>query len=169
MEYYENGGLAAARLAWAQEDENPSPYGVIVDDTDPGFVKTGPWSGWRTADEGYGGHLTWTWNKHELTRYQWPGPNYGVWHPNLIPGRYEVLVYVPYRYTTSLEAGYVITHRDGHARRIVDQSANGDRWVSLGVYWFRGDHEDQVALNNVTYEADHSRLLAFDAVKWVPR
>lgn len=172
MEYYENRGLAAARLTWEPVGPEPAPpatNSVIVDDTDPGFVRTGPWIGWQTADEGYGGHLTWSWNTGSLVRWQWPGPNYGRWTPDLGPGRYEVFVFVPERYSTSSQAHYMIEHRDRVVTRTVDQSANGDRWVSLGTYWFSGGGQESVSLGTPTSEVHHSRLLAFDAVKWVPR
>jgi hypothetical protein len=51
----------------------------------------------------------------------------------------------------------------------VDQSANGNRWVSLGTYWFHGTRDDYVSLADVTYEPRLSRLIAFDAAKWEPR
>jgi hypothetical protein len=51
----------------------------------------------------------------------------------------------------------------------VDQSANGGRWVSLGTYRFRGNRSDYVSLADVTFEPYLSRLIAFDAVKWVSR
>lgn len=170
MAYYENGGVAAARLTWEREGENPPPPdGVIVDDTDHGFVKGGPAFSWGTAAEGHGGHLTWARNKAWAVRNQWPGYNWGRWYPALMPGRYEVFVYVPERYTTSAKARYWVKHRDGLTLRVVDQSANGNRWVSLGTYWFNGDGEDRVSLATPTHEPDRSRLLAFDAVKWVAR
>jgi len=172
MEYYENRGLAAARLTWERVGPEPSPPAtgtVIVDDTDPGFVRTGPWCDWQTADEGYGGHLAWSWNTGWLVRWQWPGPNMGRWTPDLAPGRYEVFAYVPERYSTSSQARYVVAHRDGRVARIIDQSTSGDTWVSLGTYWFGSDGEECVSLSTPTREVDRSRLLAFDAVKWVPR
>ncbi len=169
MEYYENGGVAAARLTWEREGGNPPADGIIVDDTDPGFVKGGPASGWQTATEGYGGDLTWARNKAWAIRHHWPGYNWGRWYPEPTPGRYEVFVYIPERYTTSSEGRYWVKHRGGFTLRVVDQSANGDRWVSLGTYWLNGDGEDRVSLATPTHEVHRSRLLAFDAVKWVPR
>jgi hypothetical protein len=53
--------------------------------------------------------------------------------------------------------------------RRVNQSANGDRWVSLGTYRFRGTRDDHVSLADVTFERYVSRLVGFDAVKWEPR
>jgi len=53
--------------------------------------------------------------------------------------------------------------------RQVNQSANGDHWLSLGIYRFRGDGDDYVPLADITSERYVSRLIAFDAVKWEPR
>jgi hypothetical protein len=168
MEYYENGGVAAAQLTWERVDENPpppSPGDVIVDDADPGFMKGGAASAWRTAREGYGGGLVWTWNNDRVrSNYNW-----GRWVPNLTPGRYEVFAYIPDRYTTTARARYWISHRHGYTLRVVDQSANGGQWVSLGTYFFGGDRADYVSLADVTFEPYLSRMIAFDAVKWVPR
>jgi hypothetical protein len=168
MEYYENGGLAAARLTWERiggTTPPPDPHAIIVDDTDPGFVRGGVAGGWRTAAEGYGNRLTWTRN-NDYARYNY---NWARWYPGLTPGRYEVFVYIPYRYTTTSAARYWVSHRDGYTLRVVDQSVNGDRWVSLGTYWFRGTQTDYVSLADVTYERRLSRLIGFDAVKWVSR
>jgi len=166
MEYYENTGFAVAQLSWARVDgPPPQPGAVIVDDTDPGFVKGGSWTGWRTASEGYGGHLTWTQNNDRV----WSGYNWARWYPDLVAGWYEVLVYIPERYTTTSWARYWIAHAGGFASRVVDQSASGSRWVSLGTYHFDGTRGDYVSLSDVTYEPRLSRLVAFDAMKWEPR
>ena len=169
MEYYESGGVATARLMWEQAGQDPTPGAtgaVTVDDTDPGFIKGGSWTGWRTAAEGYGDRLTWTKNNdRRRANYNW-----ARWCPDLEPGRYEVFVYIPERYTTSAQARYWVSHRDGHSIHLVDQSANGSQWVSLGTYWFSGTHaRDGVSLSDVTYEPYVTRLIAFDAVKWVPQ
>jgi len=144
----------------------PTPTGtVIVDDTDTGFVKNGSPTGWHTAAEGYGDLLTWTRNNDQVrSNYNW-----ARWYPDLASARYEVFVYVPERYSTTSGARYWVTHRDGYTLRLVDQAANGNRWVSLGTYWFRSTRDDHVSLSDVTYEPYVSRLIAFDAVKWVPR
>lgn len=148
-------------------NERPAPSGtVVVDDSDGGFVRSGSVTGWRTAAEGHRGRLTWTWNNdQERANY-----NRARWNAGLVAGRYEVLVYIPERYSTTSKAHYRVSHRDGSTLQIVDQSANGDRWVSLGTYWFSGVYpQDYVSLSDVTYEPYVSRLVAFDAVKWVPR
>jgi hypothetical protein len=53
--------------------------------------------------------------------------------------------------------------------RIVNQSAYSNQWVSLGTYRFQGNRNDCVSLADVTYEPYLSRLIAFDAAKWVSR
>ncbi|MBN1137054.1 MAG: hypothetical protein JXM73_10730 [Anaerolineae bacterium] len=163
LEYYENTGGAVARLSWAKTGGAPGT--VIVDDRDSGFVKGGSASGWHIAYEGYNGRLYWTKNNDTVR----PNYNWVRWYPSLAAGRYEVFVYIPDKYTTTARARYWVSHAGGYTLKVVDQSANGDRWVSLGTYQFRGTHDDYVSLADVTYEPYLSRLIAFDAVKWVPR
>jgi hypothetical protein len=168
LQYYENGGLAVAKLSWDGEDGEPTPPPsgtVIVDDTDAGFVKGGPASGWRYEQEGYNDRLTWTYNNYSAGYYY----NWARWYPDLQARRYEVFVYVPYRFTTTAHARYWVRHAHGYSLRVVDQSAQGDRWVSLGTYTFTGTSNDYVSLADVTFEPYRSRLIGFDAVKWEPR
>jgi hypothetical protein len=166
MEYFEHGGLASAWLTWDRDGGSPSPSpGVIVDDGDRGFVTGGSTSGWRTVAEGYAGRLMWTRN-NDYARHNY---NWARWYPDLAPGRYEVFAYIPYRYSTTSSARYWVRHANGHTLRIVNQSASGDRWVSLGTYRFAGDGSEYASLSDVTYEARLTRLVAFDAAKWEPR
>jgi hypothetical protein len=168
LEYYEHGGFAVAKLHWEGGDGPPPPPPggtVIVDDRDAGFTKGGSASGWRYVAEGYNGSLTWTRNNdYARSNYNW-----ARWYPHLQARYYEVYVYIPYRYTTTSSARYWVRHANGYTLRIVNQSANGDRWVSLGTYRFTGDGSEYVSLSDVTYEARVSRLIGFDAVKWEPR
>jgi hypothetical protein len=164
METCEHTGVAVARLRWTRVGDAP-PGEVIVDDGAAGFVKGGAAAAWHAAAGGHGGDLLWTWNNDRVR----PSYNWACWYPNLTPGRYEVLVYVPERHSTTSDARYWVSHRGGYSLCPVDQSANGGRWVSLGTYWFRGSRQDYVSLADVTFEPYLSRLLAFDAVKWVAR
>lgn len=165
MEYYENKGQAVAKLSWELIGKASAGHTVIVDDADSGFVKGGAATGWRVVGEGFGGSLTWTRNN------DWKRPyyNWARWYPKLFAGRYEVFVFIPERYTTTTSAKYWISHADGYTSRIVDQSTTGSRWISLGTYRFAGTDRDYVSLNDVTGEPRLSRLIAFDAVKWVAR
>jgi hypothetical protein len=168
MEYFENTGLATAKLSWTRDGSGTPPPGgsVIVDDNGPGFIAGGSSTSWRTVDnEGYDDRLLWTWNNDRVrSNYNW-----ARWSPGLTAGRYEVFVYIPDRYTTTGSARYWVSHRDGYTLRTISQSANGGQWVSLGTYWFRGTTADYVSLSDVTYETYVSRLIAFDAVRWDPR
>ncbi|MCD4738025.1 MAG: hypothetical protein K8R89_02035 [Anaerolineae bacterium] len=164
LQYYENGGHAVAQLAWNGEDPSPSD-GVIVDENDPGFVKGGTANGWRTVNEGHGGRMLWTYN-NSGGGYNY---NWARWYPNLSPAYYEVFVFIPYRYTTTAQARYWVRHTNGYKLRIVNQSTQGDQWVSLGTYYFSGDGSEYVSLADVTYEPYRTRLIGFDAVKWVQR
>ncbi|MBS3784184.1 MAG: hypothetical protein KGY78_07050 [Anaerolineae bacterium] len=168
IEYYENQGFATAQLSWDGDGGPPPPPAggtVIVDDRDAGFTKGGAAAGWRYVDEGYNNSLTWTRNNdYARSNYNW-----ARWYPQLQSRYYEVFAFIPYRYTTTSHARYWVRHADGYTLRIVDQSAQGDRWVSLGTYRFRGDGSGYVSLSDVTYEPRVTRLLAFDAVKWEPR
>ena len=164
MEYYENAGGAVARLRWEKADA-PRPGEVVVDDTDSGFVKGGSAGGWHTAAEGYGNRLTWTRNNDRAR----PNYNWARWYPKLAAGRYEVMAFIPERYTTTGGARYWIAHANGYVLRVVDQSANGGRWISLGTYRFNGVPNEYVSLSDATYESRLTRLIAFDAVKWAPR
>jgi hypothetical protein len=170
MEYYENGGAASARLTWTRIGNEPPPPPppvgqVVVDDSDPGFVQGGTSAYWHTAWYGQGGSLTWTKNNDRVRpRYNW-----ARWYPGLQAGYYEVFVYIPEQYATTTNARYWISHHGGFTLRNVNQAANGGRWVSLGTYWFSGQGGEYVSLADVTYEPYVSRLIAFDAVKWVPR
>lgn len=166
MEYYENTGVAAARLTWTRVSDEPSPPGVIVVvDDDPCFVRGGLSTAWHAAEGGYEGSVTWTRNNNR-PRFNY---NWARWYPDLQQGRYEVLVYVPEYHATTGNALYWVAHYDGYTLRRVNQAANGGRWVSLGTYRFQGTKGEYLSLADVTYEPYLSREIAFDATKWVPR
>lgn len=163
LQYYENAGQAVAQLSWQPVGSGAET--IIVDDKDAGFVRGGSPTGWRTANEGYNGRLYWTYNNDRVrANYNW-----ARWYPTLNAGRYEVFVYIPDRYTTTANARYWVVASGRFNLRVVNQSANGGRWVSLGTYTFRGDGSEYVSLADVTYEPYLSRLIAFDAVKWERR
>lgn len=163
LQYYENAGQAVAQLSW--QPTSGSTSAIIVDDKDAGFVRGGSPTGWRTVNEGHNGRLYWTYNNDKVrANYNW-----ARWYPTLTAGRYEVFVYIPDRYTTTANARYWVVASGSFNLRVVNQSANGGRWVSLGTYTFRGDGSEYVSLADVTYEPYLSRLIAFDAVKWERR
>ncbi len=168
MQYFENYGLAVAKLSWQKDgvtpDPDPTPSGtVIVDDRDAGFVKGGAAAGWRYVSEGFNGTLTWTYNNYNVQPYY----NWARWYPTLSAGWYEIYVHIPDRYSTTAQARYWVSHSGGYTLKIVNQSTTGNQWVSLGTYYFDGLGGEYVSLADVTYEPYRTRLIAFDAVKWV--
>jgi len=166
MEYYEHTEVAGARLTIERVGgEPPPPVGIVVDDGDAGFTKGGAMRYWSSAGGGHAGDFLWTRNNDSLRiNYNW-----ARWSPQLLPGRYEVMVYVPANYATTAQARYWISHQGGYTLRLLDQGANGGRWASLGMYQFRGTSQDYVSLADVTFEPWLSKYIAFDAVMWVPR
>ena len=173
MEYFEARGGAVARLRWDRVNlpstppppPPPSGNAVIVDTNDRGFVKGGDPTGWRSETEGYGGNLLWSKNNDRVN----PNYNWSRWYPTLAPGRYEVFVYIPHRFTTTGNARYWISHQGGQTLQPINQSAYSEQWVSLGTYTFRGTQDDYISLSDVTFEPRLSRLITWDAVKWEPR
>jgi hypothetical protein len=164
MEYFENTGFAAAALSWVPIGNAEQSRITLVDDTDAEFQRITGATDWQTEPEGYGNRLTWT----RVNAAPQSDTNTGRWLPRLANGRYEVFVYIPDRYTTTSKASYVISSRAGRATRVVNQSANPARWLSLGTYNFYGDNRDYVELSDYTGEAGRL-LMAFDAVRWEPR
>lgn len=170
VEYYDASGKAVAKLRWeavggTSPTPQPQPGEIVVEETSTGFQRGGASTGWRSANEGSGGKLTWTRN-NDVERQNY---NYARWYPSLTARRYEVFVFIPYRYTTTTSAKYWVSHKDGLTSVVVNQATNGDKWVSLGTYTFQGTNADYVSLNDITGETRLSTLIAFDAMKWVPR
>ncbi|MCB8960775.1 MAG: hypothetical protein H6651_10710 [Ardenticatenales bacterium] len=161
LEYCEMYGLAVAKMTRTKLDVGE----IVVDNSSAGFVKGGSTTGWHSESEGYGGSLLWTQN-NDMARYNY---NWARWYPSVGAGLYEVYVYIPDRFTTTAQARYWISHRDGFTLRIVNQSGYSDSWVSLGTYQFQGTSADYVSLADVTYEPYMTRLIGYDAIKWVPR
>lgn len=184
LDYFELTGRAALRLDY-QNANAPTPTAtatrpviasatptpgsvpgeVIVDDGATGFIKGGPPSGFRIEAEGYNGQLTWTQNND----VQRPDYNFARWYPTLTARNYEVFAYIPDRFTTTRRAKYSISHRDGLTAVTIDQTLYSNAWVSLGTYPFTGTPGDYVGLTDITGETVLSTVLAFDAVKFVPR
>ncbi len=163
VHYYENTGFATIKFWW---NPGPTPPGevIIVDELSPGFTWGGPLRGRRSAPVGYGGHTYWTRNATYNLE------NYGIWRPSLPrPGYYEVFAFIPRQYANTTRARYRIFHAGQRHDKIVNQALYADRWVSLGTYYFNARGNEFVFLGDNTGEPYLSRLIAFDAVKFVPK
>ena len=83
-------------------------------------------------------------------------------------GDWEVFVFIPSAGTTN-NGTYVITHNGTNDTVMIDQAANQNKWVSLGVFNFAGHGEEYITLSSNTGEPNGQTRVAYDAVgiKWV--
>ena len=98
--------------------------------------------------------------------------NYGRWTPHLTaPREYQVLVHIPERYGNSTRVRYRVLHDGQRHDQIVNQNHYNGEWVSLGTYYFNAANigKEFVLVYDNTREPPASRMIAFDAVKFVPR
>ncbi len=181
VEYYEHTQYASIVVWWSGDGFEPPPSpgpgpgpgpdpgpggAIIVDNTDSGFLWGGPLRSQHVAQEGVGGSTYWTYNGVVNP------VNYGRWTPRLAAARdYEVLVHIPKRYATSTQVRYRILHNGERHDRIVNQNKYSDQWVSLGTYHFNAANigKEFVLVYDNTREPYASHMIAFDAVKFVPR
>jgi len=158
MEYFEQTGVAVARLTWHPA---AAPTEIIVDDLSPQFTRGGPF---HQAAIGYNSHIYWTRNATSVQE------NWGRWKPVLpVAGQYEVFVYIPSNYATTRFARYSTFHNGKWKTVTVNQYIYSDAWVSLGTFDFNASGNEFVFLNDVTGEPYLLRQIAWDAVKWVYR
>ncbi len=141
-------GDAAARPAAAGAAE------IVVDD--PQAQVTGSLA--STTRCGHGGGTRWALTRSGTARGELR------WQTALQPGSYEVFAYVPYCYSTTGSARYVIAHAGGETAVALDQAKAAQGWHALGRYTFGA--QGSVTLSSRTGEARSLRI-AFDAVKWV--
>lgn len=135
---------------------------VIIDDSSSLLLLTGPAEGWRTAPYGYKGSTHWTYCTDEGVS------NSAKWMPSLLTGYYEVFVFVPEHKAGTTQAQYRVFHNGSEDVVIVSQANYANEWVSLGKYWFAGDWQEYIYLDDNTGEPRSSNTtIAFDAVKFL--
>lgn len=149
------GGLGATVAA--------EPDAIVVDDGGEGYSGEAAIQ-WYDADCGLNGRHAWTYGTADPAqsenRARWAAQLPGV-------GFYEAFAYIPACGHPATQAARYRVLYDGVARDVaIDQSAAGDRWVSLGLYHVN-DPAVAVELSDVT--GDDGRAVRVDAVKWLPR
>ncbi len=143
------------------EVQVPNEYLVMVDDGDPGFVRTGGTT-WLSQN-GIGGDLVWA------------SPTEGEadavveWHPDLpADGVYEVQVFCPEGLATFPSALYGIGGLDEPVVVLVDQTRYQGQWASLGIYAFKAGKGAFVRLDNHAMNVPGvDEVVGFDAVRWM--
>jgi hypothetical protein len=99
---------------------------IIIDNTDPGFAKTGVWY-----------NSTLTGFNQSSTLYANGGGATATWTPTLpTTGRYAVYVWFPAYSNSDTAATYTVTSADGSSNVVVNQQQYAGKWRSLGIFDF---------------------------------
>ena len=142
------------------------PEGRVLDERDGCYLAGGDPKYWRREARGYDGDLEWTMTT-DLDREA----NYAIWRIDIAePGRYDVQVYLDGgEFGRSRQARYVLQHAGARDEIVIDQSAAGEGFVSLGEFDFAAGGDQHLMLGDNTGEpgADQVSLL-YDAVQILP-
>lgn len=120
-----------------------SPLEITVDNHDQGFLSSTAWKSSR-RHKGYAGRdykIHQVSAEMDVAKWQAPLPD---------SGKYEVFARWTAAENRTAAAPYLVFHRDGVSKVTIDQSQNGNKWVSLGVYDFQSGAMTRVALSNWT-------------------
>lgn len=157
----------AVAMALERLGPGASSLATVVDDDDPAFTRFGPADFWQQWPQGYAGGAVWTYCETNKT------VNSARWSPGALPaGMYQVQAFVspesndlPKPFTEA--ARYRIVHAGTEASVSVNQVSADGGWLDLGTYYFEG-RDEYVELADQTGEPGGSRVVMFDAVRWLP-
>ncbi len=137
---------------------------VIVDDKDSGFVRANT-SSPNWASRGSGGYESsyWrSWNTQDTPTRS------ATWKTELsCSGKWKVIAFIPYWWSTSKNATYTIYRAGGSSVVHLNQSTNRGEWANLGTYRFNKSPGAKVYLPSNTGETVRTTNLAYDAIKFV--
>ncbi len=127
----------------------------IVDNADYNFSMVGIWATSAATSGFYGSNY--------LEAAGGTGSKIAMWDAELTggPGSYEVFVWYAASSNHATNAPFTINHDGESDTVLVDQTINGDQWVSLGTYDFADNDEE-----NVTLSDDADAYVIADAVKF---
>jgi murein DD-endopeptidase MepM/ murein hydrolase activator NlpD len=163
------------------------PGALAVDNGAPGFSSVG--DTWQTATPGYGGSTLYAPSRlgaDESRPWELRSPSLppvALWQPELPPGRYRVLAFIPFvaqgaetlpsfapfRWSStahSQDVRYLVAHAGGQSEVVVDQSLYSNDWADLGTYEFDADTRSYVALSSLAELRDYG--VWADAIVWLP-
>jgi len=110
-------------------------------------------------------------NHHWYTKTRDTGSStrcYAKWTPDIPEyGNYEILAYIPELNNAANNASYIIQNAKGRDNVIIDQAAQKNKWVSLGIHIFEPGKSGNVILGDST--GNQGKNIVFDAVKFVNR
>lgn len=143
------------------------PGGGILDDGGPCFELFGPPATWRSAAQGTGGGLRWTYAWVNAT----PG-NWARWRLHFTEaGRFRVAIHKVAGFTPSLQAPFKVRAGGREVAERLDFSQAGE-WLTLGTYDFAAGGDQWVVVEDNSGEdralerqivADSIRLERIDA------
>jgi hypothetical protein len=140
--------------------------GIIVDENSRYFTWSGsePWA-FSFYNGSYRNMYVWS-DSEQYAKKVW-----GRWNP-VFPasGAYDVFVHIPNQGGATINALYRVQSVAGLSDPIaVDQQASRNAWVYLGRFEFSAGYGVHfLYLNDLTYEADGTRVVVFDAASFVP-
>jgi hypothetical protein len=152
---------------WAAKPCDPIPAaGRLVEERDGCYVAGGDPQYWRREARGSGGASEWT-----MTTALEREANYGVWRLEMAEaGVYRVEVRMDGgMFGKSKQARYLVLHAGVSDEVVLDQSAAGDDFVSLGEFEFAAGGDQHVMLGDNTGEGGESETsLLYDALRISP-
>jgi len=139
---------------------------IMLDDSDSGFEKgcqSTPCTYWHyVTGVGTNGGMWWT-------NINYEDDYWARWRPTLLlPGFYEVYVFIPNDNATSWQVNYMISHPNGTQSTVVDQQGTSDQWLCLGLYYFDAGSSPfgAISVSDYTGETNLNLKLGIDAVQF---
>ncbi|MCX6143645.1 MAG: T9SS type A sorting domain-containing protein [Ignavibacteriales bacterium] len=165
---YNNGFQNLVSVEWciATRYDSPVLSDTVIDDLQfaRGFAMQtalpASMTLWKDKNVGNQGHAWYAYTRNAST----VDTCSATWTPFLpADGVYEVSAYIP-SIGNATDARYQIVYSGGSVTKSINQSQNGDAWVSLGSYSFTKASGGSVRLGDQSSNA--GQILAFDAVRW---
>lgn len=140
--------------------------GGVVDNSGACFQVLGQSQRWHVVTgEGEAGGLLWTDAVQQAEASTW-----ARWGINLAAaGRYSVEYHAVAAYAELASTRYVVRHQGTESPLVIDQSAGGTGWRSLGTFEFDAGPGQFIAVyDNTTTAAGAGRRIVADAVRLTP-
>jgi len=155
-------GCPESPTQWVNRGNFTVQYGTSIPDGAPiGEID------FHQLGAGFGGHL---WFTHTYQPGDLQDDVVGTWTPSpgaLVPGRYQIEVFVPDTAAAADQAPYTVFTGNGRSvTTTLSQASYGNQWVSIGDYWLQPGAS--VQLDNRTADGNGISDVAYNAVAFVP-
>jgi hypothetical protein len=138
----------------------------VIDNSSPCFKLLGSSERWHVVTgEGQAGGLVWTDAVQQATAGTW-----ARWEINLTAaGQYLVEYYAVAAYATFASTRYTVRHQGTESPLVIDQSAGGTGWRSLGTFELGAGSDQFVAVyDNTTTAVGAGQRIVADAIRLTP-